>query len=548
MSDIKKQPKGLLNNNFVKTMLLLPYGRQLLRPTAGVWIFFMSVLAVCMATVEGSVWGITSSVILPPEYQLATVVIGILVGVFIWIFDASLITFDTSMPIYKLDKPEKLSFLHSIFSSLFGRKLGWGILTRLLILSLSVFVTAPLLGQIFLDKEITRRIDDYNNTLVSQAIEVKSKEYQLEIQALKDKQDNLENDLKTEIAGDGQSGSYGYGPVAKQIERQLESTKERLLQINDERDQALTEISNMDVDTLTKTFGLSVKKDNFETRTAIQDEIRDDLSGAPKSEILAVIFLVLIFSVMVILKIFQGKSVEIYYNDQLQELYEKYLGGYFNDVLPEKELPSSAAPMSPYRFNDWIYNTFAASKETDVLLKKNKQAEADIDDAIANFQRSELDQQQRVNELRDQRRTILAEQDLLLAKRQNHEVQYKSLTAELTDIPARVEGVENAIKDQNIVGGTSEAFKMLNELTLKKRMLESELEKSDVEKRVIDRQLEMVDQQLLQNQVLIDQELKVLASLTETRHRLQLDQLDIIEEEMSHALSRLKQARADMRE
>ena len=151
-------------NSIFRTLFLRPYGQNLLRPTASIWIFFMSLLALCLAVIEGMVWGFTSSIILNEELKYVPIFIGIIVGVFIWIFDASLIQLDTSKPIFDTGKPHGKNAISRFFSAMFSSsRLAWGILARITILCISLYFTAPMLGQLFLDKEITQRMNAGNN-------------------------------------------------------------------------------------------------------------------------------------------------------------------------------------------------------------------------------------------------------------------------------------------------------------------------------------------------------------------------------------------------
>ena len=535
----------MIFKSLFKTIFLLPYGQQLLRPTAAIWVFFMSVLAISMAMIEGIVWAATTNLILPPGFTVITVAIGVFVAIFIWIFDASLITLDLSTPIYHLNKKEKLNFFSRLLKNIFSKKLGWGIAARMLVLAGSIFITAPLLGQIFLEKEISRRMEKYNADQISTLVQSKEQEYNDQIEALEKKKALLETELKLEISGQSNTKSFGYGPVARTIDKQLQSTSAEIERLTVKKQAEIDKILSGSPLEVSRQYGLENLKDNFETRNFIQETIRSESNGYTKSELLAAIFLGFIFIVMSILKIFQGKSVEIYYNDQLQELYEKYKRGYFNDILESKEFPSGEASMSPYRFHDWIYNTFVTSKEMDILEKRTRQAESDIDNAIQVFDDNESLQNQRIDKLLDEQTSIIKEQESLTDQIRQRETAIRTIHSELTELPRKIKELEDAIKQHSVPGSTAEGFKMLSDLTIQQKVLEEQLGKNQAELQTLEKQLLAINRRFDHQQTLINEEQKVLENLTNIRHRAQVDQLKLTEEELIAALERLRAHKED---
>lgn len=516
----------------------MPYGRNLLRPTASVWIFFMSILAVSIAIIEAMVWGLTSSIILPDELQYATLFIGILVGIFVWIFDASLITLDTSKPIFNPKNNSNKSFMAKFFSAVFSKKLGLGILARLAVLSISLYFTAPMLGQLFLEKEITRRMDAVNNSKISELVISTETQYNEKIDKLESQKEVLQADLRSEISG--KSGArYGYGPVAKEIDRQILDTTENLERLKKEKNEALLKITSATPEEIAKARGLTLDQDNYETRNRIQQTIHEETGGKVKSEELAKIFLILVFSVMVILKIFQGKSVEVYYNDQLQELYEKYLTGYFNPLLEKKEWPDGETPMAPYRFHDWIYHTFVTSKDADLFMNEMLKAETQVLDTIENFNVNEQSQTKRIYNLQDQYDQILEKKYNLIAQQQQAELEASKIKTQTDRLSKKIQVAENDLAAKEDVVDDKDYD---NIIQLKSQLLElnAKYEKLDAEKNLSTRKLETTEKLLEQTKDFLDEEHAILDNLVKTRHRLQLDQIKIIEQDVDIAIDKLR--------
>ena len=527
-------------NSIFRTLFLRPYGRNLLRPTASIWIFFMSLLAISLATIEGMVWGFTSSIILNEELKYVPIFIGVIVGVFIWIFDASLIQLDTSKPIFDTGKPHGKNAISRFFSAIFSSRLGWGILARLIILSISLYFTAPMLGQLFLEKEITRRMNDSNNEKVSQLIIKAEEEFNTKILALEKNKEELEVELRKEIAGNGGSGSFGFGPVAREISRQIESTTKDIEELKKNRKETLEKLTNASPEEIAKASGLSLDQDSYETRERIRKELLAETGGMAKSELLAKVFLILLFSVIIVLKMFQGKSVEVYYNDELQELYEKYLNGFFNSKLDKREWPNGEAPMAPYRFHDWIYHTFAISQQEDMQQNEALQAETLVVDTIEQFEKGEQNQLDRILDLQNQYDQLLTEKFRLSGEQKRAEFESKKLSAQLNSLSQKMEKSETEILG-NIESLNEKDLKELDQLRNRMIEINQKIEKLEAIKNIDQRKLESVENRLNQINDFLKEEHEILEKMVHTRHELQMDQLRVAEQDGHHALDLLKE-------
>jgi len=383
--------------HFLRTIFLLPYGKQLLRPAAGTWAILMALLAGVMATVEGYVWMTISKIILPSEYILISIVLGIIVFALIWIFDASLITLDLSEPIYKIKKKDKKSWLIMFFTGLFSKKLGWGVAFRVIVVTTSILVTAPLLSQIFLEKEILRRIDEHNRAIVADFKAKTDGDYNRKISALRTEVNQAKKRFQEEVAGVGTSGRYGFGITAKTIQQHTDDLEMQFNMLNTERSNFIREIEKQRTEEIIKKYKLEGGWfDNFETRNMVHKKIKEDYKGIPKSEVLASVFLGLLFLVMVVLKIFQPTCIDIYYNDQLHEMYDKYVKGFFNSKLNRNEHPGGISPMDAHRFEEWIYYTWIKTKDNDEKEAEKSQIKHKLEDLLGEFEHKEAKQKEAI--------------------------------------------------------------------------------------------------------------------------------------------------------
>ncbi|MGB5832222.1 MAG: hypothetical protein WBG92_09570 [Thiohalocapsa sp.] len=130
---------------------LRPYGRNLITPAVSVWLGSAWVLILLMASIEGFVWGAVGASLVPSASRwMAMPVAGfmfLLLFAIVWIIDSSLIM--SERPSLRLRQP------HAADQQGIGPTVRWflGLLVRVAIVSISLYVTAP-----FIEKLI--RADD----------------------------------------------------------------------------------------------------------------------------------------------------------------------------------------------------------------------------------------------------------------------------------------------------------------------------------------------------------------------------------------------------
>ncbi|EGV33194.1 hypothetical protein ThidrDRAFT_0872 [Thiorhodococcus drewsii AZ1] len=148
---------------FTTYLRLRPYGDRLLTPAVSVWLGFAWVLILLMASLEGVVWGLIGASIVPHDTPwmrpLAGLFMFALMFSVIWIVDASLIMSERPMIRARRWNPNAERGL--------GALLRWwiGILARLAIVAVSLYVTAPFLGKLIRADDIAtyhqRQVERY---------------------------------------------------------------------------------------------------------------------------------------------------------------------------------------------------------------------------------------------------------------------------------------------------------------------------------------------------------------------------------------------------
>lgn len=142
---------------------LKPYGDSLLTPAVRVWLGFAWTIILLMATLEGLVWGLVGSSIVPQDSAWLKPFAGLLLFVLIfsvvWIIDASLVMSERPMARSRRWNPGANQGFFALVRWLFG------FLARLAIVALSLYVTAPFLGKLIRADDIAtyhqRQVEQY---------------------------------------------------------------------------------------------------------------------------------------------------------------------------------------------------------------------------------------------------------------------------------------------------------------------------------------------------------------------------------------------------
>lgn len=147
----------------MRILLLHPYGDQLLTPTVAVWLGFAATVILLMASLEGVVWGLVGASIVPQgaawTRPLAGLFMFTLMFAIIWIVDASLIMSERPL----LRSRRWSAGTHQGVGALLRWSLG--MLARVGIVAVSLYVTAPFLAKLIRADDILayhqRQVEHY---------------------------------------------------------------------------------------------------------------------------------------------------------------------------------------------------------------------------------------------------------------------------------------------------------------------------------------------------------------------------------------------------
>jgi chromosome segregation ATPase len=123
---------------------------------------------------------------------------------------------------------------------------------------------------------------------------------------------------------------------------------------------------------LASRFGVRLLETGLRSRSEILELMMQnpDYSGVKRS---LAVFLSFLFLGLLLLKLFQPRSVAIYYSEQLQSLYTDYLQGKFDEHLDQHDRARTGAHMTPQRFEEWCLNSYRNVRDEDERRRRTEQ-------------------------------------------------------------------------------------------------------------------------------------------------------------------------------
>lgn len=354
------------------------YHTNLLTTGGANYLTVISVIVSLAALSEAFAWGHFGSTFTPQTPLVGAIGLGVFIFLLLWFFDRTMATQDmmSSEHSYTLEGEEKPT------SFWFKFKIGTWIIfiARLAIVLGSLWITAPFLTQLVFKSDIENEMQIQYKQNIENAKEntigILDKKIQQEESHLK----ILHEKLQEEIGGKRGTG-YGKGEVAKSIESELISTETTLNDLKTEKqtteESINTAIKNNDLNTL-KSFGILAVQDS----PIFREQAVAKLSQNPafiNTKHAVEGFLIIVGIILILAKLLQPKSLQMYYSSRLQEAWLNYQNGNYDDYLPdsEKSINTLGNPM-PQTFEK-IAIRYAKTKderENDARILKQKQQEA----------------------------------------------------------------------------------------------------------------------------------------------------------------------------
>lgn len=498
ISSLTKKERSQMNQSTKKSTLsrlirLMPYGDELMTEGAAVWFFVAGLLVFLMALAESLSWGFLVSLLVPGSGKLFFASLaGFLVFVFIWCTDATLMTLDRSR-----------SYQEMIFGESTKVDNGWlkdltSVFVRMVIVSGSLLITAPFLSQFVYNTSIEAEIKNETFKIAGSKRTELMKEQTKSDETLKKEISRYHSQLEDEISGKRKSGAYGDGPVAKAIrekigkkEAELE-TQQRYNLRRLEKFDSLMSIRNFDA--IGSEYGIALPTNNIVERGKIVTKILS--SGVATDTELAIRgFLLFLFCSLVVLKILEPRSVKLYLSEAIHQAWVSYLGGAYDQWIGVDERANGKARMSPFRFEDFMINTYAKRRaedeqeKKDSIFHKTKQQVSDIRSSLEEERDKEIVRvsplvsplHAQLEELSDASEGLRKELDVVIRRRTAEVNKMDSIEREIEQL---IKHGDPKVKDYtevsqvNIAHGIYQVRKVLED---KKRLCQEELKKLELD-------------------------------------------------------------------
>lgn len=354
---------------FATLFSIKPYQDRLLTPGARYWIACVHLVVFVMAASEAIAWGYLGSLFGDGWIGVVAAFIAFtFMFSIIWVIDVSFISLDLSRSFY-----DSAILQEKAKPWLDRSRLGVGLLGRIIIVFVSLSISAPFLSQIVFKQDIDNEIRRRNLETVSEMQERLLSRESTEIAAIEAEIAVRESELIQETAGRGSSGNYGYGPVTQAIERNLQRLRETHREKIGAKSQLEERLHSMPPEDIAAQYNIALVDDGVQAREAVLSSLMENPEYRNAKRAVTA-FLAFIFAALVLLKLFQPRSVRIYFNEKLQDLYLEYLSGNLNKwIAPDEQAAKDGTPrMSPLRFEDWCINTYGSVRHEDTRRRDGR--------------------------------------------------------------------------------------------------------------------------------------------------------------------------------
>ena len=419
-----------MHGNLGRRLLLKPYGDELLTRGADFWIFSARLIVVTMALAEAIAWGYMGALMSRAYPWLAAAIAGLFVFILVWIIDATFMTLDLSRAFY-----ERALVGKEVNPAKERLKLAGGIAARVAIVSASLVITAPFLAQAIFAADVRDEMTRRNaSSVAAKRGEIESS-FATRLAELQSEQKALEQQRVQEAAGVGPSGKYGRGPALETIERQLADKRAELAAVSAHSAASLAQFDRLTPQQLEAQHGIRFLTPGVHS----SGELLDDMLDTPQfngAELAVRAFLAFLFLGLLILKLFQPRSVAVYFNEQLHSVHDEYRKGIFDAFLPEQERASAGGTMEPLRFEDWSVNTYATIRKDDERRKETARETRMHELAVEQWQRLEADARRELAPLAGQLEAAVAEIESLETGLHEARTAVDAATRELSKLDA----------------------------------------------------------------------------------------------------------------
>jgi len=486
-------------------LTLNPYGDNLRSPQTSFWFICVGIVIFLMAFSEGFVWGnlfnFYLNEALSPLIRIPLCFgIGFFVFSIIWLIDATFILLDRSeQPIIEPSIGRLGKIKVFVKQHILNKNVGkfWlGFVTRICVVGLSLYITIPAITNLSISPDINKSIQDENNRIRANFVENFKPSNSDKIARLDSIIIVERENLKLEVAGKGKSGRYGDDVAAKAIREILTKYEEELKIENEKAKEEKDFVDTASNEMLSLKYGIEFKK-----RTAgVVNEVAKELSeneDYKQVEKIARTYVLLLFIALVLFKIFAPRSVKIYLNEELQDLYKAFKTNQINSVYFAnfKNEFDNTKEITPYRFYEFWKNYYFKTRLNDManLIDDGELKKLDTKISKFNQQKSDIEKELKPNqdELLQETENLLSLED----EKNKLTLQTDTNTNKITEITNEI----NTIKSSKSEVGAEyliELSRQQNNLIKEKEELTASLKKVENEIFVKTKRIEFVQKKI----------------------------------------------------
>ena len=329
-----------------------------------------------MAVIEGLAWGYFASGFSQQYAVVLMWTVGILIGLMIWGLDYTLMSHDTKSHHYKQHIYGKHGEVDSN-SQAATRFALLKYLARIGLAVLSMWLTAPSLSQLVFHSDIEQKIRQAQEKAISDIHQKITHKHQRVVDLLQQQDIDLGQQLISEVAGRVGSRIKGEGATARNIKVQQASVKKQLV---DARAAMVLEVDELneairlsDRDKLAKKWGVQFNADTTHERQSRLDELK---ITPEYQEVKIRIYGGLLFLLLALIsmKLMQGKGLELYFSEFMQEQWQRYRNGAFDAWLEPADCSTALHSIPPSRFEYLMLNGY--SREMSSVEERHERLDA----------------------------------------------------------------------------------------------------------------------------------------------------------------------------
>jgi hypothetical protein len=336
-----RKPASLLDK-FWFFLTLRPYGNDLLTRNGRSYLLAMSLITLLVALAEAFSWGYLASTMNRQNIFIGWIGFGIFVFILMWFFDRSLMTSDLLEAEHDLKlnphtAPSQVTSPLSLKPTSWKKHLSFVI--RITLALGSLWITAPYVSQLFFSADIENRIAKRYQLSIDNYKDELSRTANAKIEALQKSIEKLNQDVQNEAGGLNGTRTTGYGARSKLIDRQLTDQKKELEKTLNMRELKIAQIEQSydqkDYDAL-RAQGIPLDMDS----PMLRNEIVAEMEKEPafwQTETAIRVFLGIMAAILLIMKILQPRVLKLYFSNHLQERWNQYCLGRYDQYLPEMD-------------------------------------------------------------------------------------------------------------------------------------------------------------------------------------------------------------------